>query len=73
MLVHILETNSVKHVPIESFSERIQCEHALSARTIVIDDKYRLDFVCIKTDEDVTVSYQHQKDIVGPLFHKPPN
>lgn len=71
MLIHILETNSVKHVPIESFSDRIQCEHALSARSIVIDDKYRLDFVCIKTDKDVTVSHQHQKGVVDPLVLTP--
>lgn len=32
-MIHILETNSVKHVPIESFSDRIQCEHALRARS----------------------------------------
>lgn len=54
MLVHMLDTNAVKYVPIESFKERVQCEHALSTRVIVIDDKYRLEFTCLKTDEDVS-------------------
>lgn len=54
MLVHILGTESVEYVPIESFVDRVECENAIITRSIVIDDKYRLEFTCIKTDEEVS-------------------
>ncbi|MDG1164024.1 MAG: hypothetical protein P8N61_01485, partial [Porticoccaceae bacterium] len=41
------------YVGIESFSSRVQCEAAIGSRVVEVDNAYKFQFKCLKTDEIV--------------------
>jgi len=53
VIVSIGSSADKTYIEVESFDDRITCEYAINSRVILIDERYKLEFSCLRTDEAV--------------------
>lgn len=53
IILTVADSDKAKNIEIESFKNRMQCEESIMTRVVQVDDKYKFEFKCLKTDESV--------------------
>lgn len=53
IIVNIIGQTEPVYIGVESFETRAICESRLMSRQITVDDLYKFDFKCLKTDSEI--------------------